>query len=310
MLGGNVETPLPPVVPNPAWPVYHADSPPAAPAQAQFPQQSPAGYGPPPSIQPPDASPQAQVPEPEKPERAEAERTRALGGVDVDRLRIPRHRYVLQILDSQGQWRDWGPIPANGINIGRSKNSADFPGLGSMAVRHLRLGYDHHQLLVEDLGSLNGVCVRVTAAVELEDGTRFRVGNHVIEFRRAEPFDQEPPLQSSDEEEFFSRDLEPLAYLDLIRPSGRLGLRFPITRREGTVIGRDGRGTNIVLTDDMWVSAPHAQVRYDEGRFLLEDLKSRNGTFVRIVGMRPLQAGDILLAGRVLFRVVDPNVVG
>jgi pSer/pThr/pTyr-binding forkhead associated (FHA) protein len=246
----------------------------------------------------------------EEPERDADNRTLALGGVDVDRLKIPRHRYAIQILDSHGQWRDWGPIPANGINIGRARNSADFPGLASMAVRHLRLGYDHHQLLVEDLGSLNGVYVRVTGAVELNDGTRFRVGTQLIEFRRAEPFNQVAPLRSDDEEEFISRDLEPLAYLDLIRPNGLPGLRFPITRREGTVIGRDGRGANVVLTDDMWVSAPHAQVHFDEGRFLLEDLKSRNGTFVQVPGPSPLQAGDVLLAGKVLFRVVDPNAAG
>jgi hypothetical protein len=173
--------------------------------------------------------------------------------VDVDRLKIPRHRYAIQILDSHGQWRDWGPIPANGINIGRARNSADFPGLASMAIRHFRLGYDHHKLLVEDLGSLNGVYVRVGGPVELNDGTRFRVGSQVIEFRRAEPYDRVAPLRSDDDEEFISRDLESLAYLDLIRPSGLPGLRFPITRREGTVIGRDGRGANIVLTDDKWV---------------------------------------------------------
>jgi pSer/pThr/pTyr-binding forkhead associated (FHA) protein len=244
------------------------------------------------------------------PERDEDDRTRAIGGVNVDRLKIPRHRFTIQILDSHSQWRDWGPIPANGINIGRSRNSADFPGLASMAVRHLRLGYDHHHLMVEDLGSLNGVYVRVVGAVELNDGARFRVGTQVIEFRCAEPFDKVDPLRSEDEEEFISRDLEPLAYLDLIRPSGLPGLRFPITRREGTVIGRDGRGTNVVLTDDKWVSAPHAQVRFDEGRFLLEDLKSRNGTFVKVSGPSPLQAGDVLLAGKVLFRVVDPNAAG
>ena len=38
---------------------------------------------------------------------------------------------------------------------------------------------------------------------------------------------------------------------------------------------------------------------------MLEDLQSRNGTFVHILGSRALRSGDVLLAGRVLFRVVD-----
>jgi pSer/pThr/pTyr-binding forkhead associated (FHA) protein len=233
------------------------------------------------------------------------DRTQAIGGVDIDRLKLPRQRFSIQILDSQGEWRDWGPIPANGLNIGRAKNSADFPGLASMAVRHLRFGYDNGPLVVEDLGSLNGVYVRLAEPVELTDGMRFRIGSYLIEFRRAEPFEPEPPLRSEDDEEFYSRDLEPLGYLDLIRPNGRPGLRFPITKRTPTVIGREGQGVDITLADDKQVSALHAQVRIEDGRLVLEDMKSRNGTYVHVLGTRPLRSGDVILAGRVLFRVVD-----
>jgi pSer/pThr/pTyr-binding forkhead associated (FHA) protein len=225
--------------------------------------------------------------------------------VDIDRLKLPKQRYSIQILDSHGEWRDWGPIPANGLNIGRAKNSADFPGLASMAVRHLRFGYDAGPLVVEDLGSLNGVYVRLAEPVELADGMRFRIGSQVIEFRRAEPFEPEPPLRSEDDEEFYCRDLEPLGYLDLIRPNGRPGLRFPITKQTPTIIGREGQGVDITLAGDKRVSALHAQIRLDDGRFVLDDMKSRNGTFVHVLGTRPLHSGDVILAGRVLFRVVD-----
>jgi pSer/pThr/pTyr-binding forkhead associated (FHA) protein len=227
--------------------------------------------------------------------------------VDIDRLKIPKTRFSIQILDSHGEWRDWGPIPANGLSIGRAKNSSEFPGLASMAVRHLRFGYDQGRLAVEDLGSLNGVYVRLTEPVELADGMRFRIGSQVIEFRSAEPFEPEPPMRSEDDEEFYSRDPEPLAYLDLIRPNSRPGLRFPVTKQTPTVIGREGRGVDVALTGDKWVSAPHAQLRVDDGRFVLDDMKSRNGTFVHVLGSRPLKSGDVILAGRVLFRVVDAS---
>ena len=42
--------------------------------------------------------------------------------------------------------------------------------------------------------------------------------------------------------------------------------------------------------------------------FVLDDMKSRNGTFVHILGSRPLRSGDVILAGRVLFRVVDSSI--
>jgi pSer/pThr/pTyr-binding forkhead associated (FHA) protein len=233
--------------------------------------------------------------------------TRFLGGVDLGKLRIPRSTFVLQILDIGGQWRDWGPIHASGMNVGRAKNSADFPGLSTMAVKHMKFRYDRTSLVVEDLGSLNGVYLRVTQPVVLSDGMRFRVGNQTIEFHEAEPFDPVPPIVSEDGEEYCSRDLEPLAYLDLIRPNGRPGLRFPITRPDATVIGREGPAAHIALPSDNAVSSKHVQIRREEGKFLLEDLRSRNGTFIHILGTHPVNSGDVILAGRVLFRVIDQS---
>jgi pSer/pThr/pTyr-binding forkhead associated (FHA) protein len=234
-------------------------------------------------------------------------RTRFLGGVDLGKLKIPKLTFVLQIMDISGQWRDWGPIHAGGINVGRARQSADFPGLSTMAVKHMKLRYDRTGLVVEDMGTLNGVYFRVTQPTALEDGMRFRIGLQTIEFHEAGPFEMAPPLSSDDGEECCSRDLVPLAFLDMIRPDGRPGLRFPITRSDSTLIGREGPSAHIALTGDNAVSGKHAQIRRENGRFLLEDLGSRNGTFVRILGSHALASGDVLLAGRVMFRVVDQS---
>jgi|GEM_PF-1367820 len=232
-------------------------------------------------------------------------KTQFVGGVNLDKLKIPKYTFTLQILDNQGQWRDFGPIHANGLNVGRAKNSAEFPGLASMAVRHMKLRYERTTLVVEDLGSINGVYVRVTQPTELIDGMRFRVGNQTIEFHEPGEFTPATPLAGEDGEEYCSRDLEPLAYLDLIRPNGQAGLRFPITRADPTVIGREGPNTHIALTSDNSVSGMHARVYRKEGQFVLEDLKSRNGTFIHVLGSAKVSSGDVLLAGQVLFRVVD-----
>jgi pSer/pThr/pTyr-binding forkhead associated (FHA) protein len=312
MLGGNVDPPF--ATPNPYFmamappgypqPYPALGNPPPAHADGYWPPRSPQE---PSSPEPPALDAPGRPSSPEHSEDDRQDRTQAIGGVDIDRLKMPKHWYSIQILDSHGEWRDWGPIPANGLNIGRAKNSADFPGLASMAVRHLRFGYNNGPLVVEDLGSLNGVYVRLAEPIELADGTRFRIGSHVIEFRGADPFEPEPPLRSEEDEEFYSRDLEPLGYLDLIRPNGRPGLRFPITKHTPTIIGREGERVDIALADDKRVSALHAQIRVDDGRIVLDDMKSRNGTFVHVLGSRPLRSGDVILAGRVLFRVVDSS---
>lgn len=232
-------------------------------------------------------------------------KTRLMGGVDNATLKIPKCTYTLQILDTSGQWRDWGPIHASGMTLGHAKISADFPGLSTMAVKHMRFSYDKGGLIVEDLGSLNGIYLKVTQPIELIDGMRFRVGNQTIEFHQTDPFEPVPPQSADDGEEYCSRDLEPLAFVDMIRPNGKPGLHFPITKLDTTVIGREGPNAHIALTGDGSVSASHVQIRREDGKFFLDDLKSRNGTFVHVRGSSPVTSGDVILAGRVLFRVVD-----
>jgi pSer/pThr/pTyr-binding forkhead associated (FHA) protein len=231
--------------------------------------------------------------------------TQYMPGADIGRLKFPSTIYTLQLLDNSGQWRSWAPIGANGLNLGRSQNSAHFPFLSSMANRHLKFSYDGPRLFVEDLKSLNGVYVKITTAIALQDNQRFRVGSQVIEFHRAEPFQAVLPLQSNDGEEFLSYDLEPLAYLDLIRPNEQPGLRFPITKPEVTRIGRDAKLVEIALPRAEWVSGQHAQIRHEKGIFYLDDLNSRNGTFVQIPEKTELNSGDVLLVGRAFLRVVD-----
>lgn len=226
-------------------------------------------------------------------------------GPDVRQLKFPTADFKLQLLDASGRWNTWCEIPAGGRNIGRSQNSSNFPFLSSMAVRHLKLSYDGPRLKAEDLGSLNGTYLRITGPVELEDGMRFRVGSQVLEFHRAEPAAPVSPEQGADGEEFLSHDPRLLAYLDLIRPDNRPGLRFPILKAGVTRIGSEETKVDLALPGAEWVSRQHAQVRHDDGRFYLEDCNSRNGTFIRLRGPTHLGAGDVLIVGRVVLRVVD-----
>lgn len=60
-----------------------------------------------------------------------------------------------------------------------------------------------------------------------------------------------------------------------------------------TTIGR--AEDNGIVVDDRWVSRYHAQVRREEGRYVVVDQDSKNGTIVngqRITGPTPLADGD------------------
>ncbi len=62
-------------------------------------------------------------------------------------------------------------------------------------------------------------------------------------------------------------------------------------------IGR-ARANDVVL-DDTSVSSQHCRVRPEQGRFVLYDLKSTNGTMVngRRVDRHPLEEGDVIQVG-------------
>ena len=72
-----------------------------------------------------------------------------------------------------------------------------------------------------------------------------------------------------------------------------------------TAIGRDLSNT-IVLADPT-VSAAHSLVSLREGRWWVEDLNSRNGTYVngaRIVRPQTANPGDVIGVGRIQLRLV------
>ncbi len=63
------------------------------------------------------------------------------------------------------------------------------------------------------------------------------------------------------------------------------------------LIGRD-EGCDVVLSD-LCVSRRHARLRFRDGRWILQDLDSTNGTLVNgvRVGRCQLRAGDVLAVG-------------
>ncbi len=282
--------------------------------------QPPSGHAPPlassasyPPVAPPMPQsipvPPAPASLPPEPEEEEGNHTVAFGA-DLAKFKMSSSLLTLQIFDRGGHWHDWTPVGAAGLKIGRTEKNARFPELNSMAVKHMRIGTDGSRIVIEDLGSINGVYLKLNRFYELKDGQRFRVGSQVIEFQKAEPLPPAEPLVSEDGEGFWSRNIDAAAFLVFIRMDGKPGLRLPITRPDVTILGREpraGRPVDIALTNDEWASGQHAQIRRDGDRFLLEDLGSRNGTFIQISGQTEILAGDVMLVGRVLLRAVDPN---
>ena len=77
-----------------------------------------------------------------------------------------------------------------------------------------------------------------------------------------------------------------------------MGLVYEVKPSAPTSLGR-AKVNDIVLNEDVAVSSEHCRIRPEEGRFVLHDLKSTNGTFVndRRVSRQPLTEGDTIQVG-------------
>ena len=78
---------------------------------------------------------------------------------------------------------------------------------------------------------------------------------------------------------------------------------YRIEPGEKTLIGRGMTGNSINLSDPT-VSRHHAQIEYEEGRYVLIALRDSNGTFINDTLIRhgPLQDGDEVRFGKARFR--------
>jgi pSer/pThr/pTyr-binding forkhead associated (FHA) protein len=170
---------------------------------------------------------------------------------------------------------------------------------GYLSPRHAELVLNAAGLVLRDMGSLNGVFVKLTAEEELQDGDVFRIGQELLKFEALpppEPLDDGTEVLGSPNPGFWGR-------LAVIVGRDQEGSAFPLFG-DSIILGRE-RG-DILFSEDGYVSGTHARVCTREGRNYLNDLNSSNGTFLRIRGDRVLQTGAFILMGQQLFRVDFP----
>ncbi len=88
------------------------------------------------------------------------------------------------------------------------------------------------------------------------------------------------------------------------KPDGTFGKTVPITKE--TLIGREN--CDLSYPQDTLLSPRHASVAVREGKLVLKDLNSQNGSFIRQRQDTELTPGDVFLLGRELFRFVTQSL--
>jgi len=181
--------------------------------------------------------------------------------------------------------------------LGR-QGQLEFPDDQFISPTHANFFYRDNRLVVRDEGSLNGVYFRIRGSVEINPGDQFVVGEQVF---RLDPTPKASDGADPDGTFFYSSPKYPSAFrLNQVLEGGSIGMT--ICARGNTLqVGREDGDLN--FPGDMFMSGKHATVEEKDGKFVLTDFDSRNGTYLRLKTEKALSHGDYVFIGKKLLRV-------
>lgn len=183
---------------------------------------------------------------------------------------------------------------------GRTQGEIVFDRDNWVSPRHANFYYrDDGKLVIKDEGSLNGVYVRIRQPTEIQIGDMFLAGEQVFRLEATPRASDQP---DPDGTYFYSSPKRPTPFRIVQVLQGGYNGMLVCARETSVTIGRDNCDMN--FPNDPYMSAHHCKVEMGaNGKFTLQDLGSKNGTYVRIRGERELGHGDYVFIGRELLRV-------
>jgi pSer/pThr/pTyr-binding forkhead associated (FHA) protein len=210
----------------------------------------------------------------------------------------PAGAVVLTALRADGTEAGSYTLPGLEVTVGRDTGGI-FSGDSYLSPRHatFRVKGGGH-VNVKDEDSLNGVYKKLAreVPVELRPNDVFRIGQEIIRF---EPIVPLPPSPDG-VERLGAPSKGYIGRIALVIGRETTGNAFPIPET-GLHIGRE-RG-DVLFPEDGYVSGLHCHLSWNDGKLMLTDLGSSNGTFRRLYQETDVISGDVLLMGQQLFRV-------
>lgn len=214
---------------------------------------------------------------------------------------LPLHPGSVQLTLLRGMGAALSSHPLSGAEtrIGRTVGEIRFPADATLGALAATLRFEEGRLRVRDEGA--SVFVRIRQPEILQPGAFFAVGDQLLRFSGP----VEPPRPVGNGPAIFGSPLPQEGHLLRIEsillggaPARAWVRQAPL--RLGRAIG------DILLLDDPFVSARHCELDVGpDGRVVLRDLGSSNGTFLQIPpkGDWELLVGDTLRIGRNILRV-------
>ncbi len=196
------------------------------------------------------------------------------------------------------------PFTGSSITIGRQHGEIVFADDMFMSPQHARVERSGELFTLVDLGSSNGVYLRIRGNASVYPGDLFMVGHQVLRLENVtDPVAEQPP--APDGTRLFGTPLKPAwGKLSLIGRGGVTGDAYYL-RGAKVIFGRE-QG-DILFPRDPFVSREHAQLRLElhgaQMSVFLEDLGSANGTYIRIRGSSEIRSTDTFRAGDQILRL-------
>jgi class 3 adenylate cyclase len=212
---------------------------------------------------------------------------------------VPRCKLLRVLKD--GSIGDQYQLKGDKLEVGRLRGDCQFPEDEKMAPAHARFTMKQNQLFVEDISGVSSVFIGLIATYTLKDGDIVRMGEQMFRFREKTEAVANAAARGTTILDLSSTMDEPVAELVFVGPDFLdTPARLPLNEEEVT-FGRS-RGT-YVFPEDPFMSRAHAKIYHRGEDFFVEDVGSRNGTFLKVRGEAPVPNGATVLVGSQVFRV-------
>jgi pSer/pThr/pTyr-binding forkhead associated (FHA) protein len=215
----------------------------------------------------------------------------------------PTSSLRLVLVGRDGREGESFALPPIGVEIGR-EGSIAFASDPFVSPQHAKVTPVEGGVHLADLGSRNGVYLRLIEPSPVYPGDHFLLGNQLLRLDRLESPWQEQPLDSHGVRGFGTPVKPPWAALTRICVGDIADDHYHLRGTEMTIGREQGE---IVFPSDGFLSRAHARVRMQVHEnamtVLLEDLGSANGTYLRIRGAVSVPYGSMFRVGDQIFRV-------
>lgn len=185
------------------------------------------------------------------------------------------------------------------ISVGRKGCDINFENDKYISPIHARIENSVEGLKIIDASSYNGIFKKVRGVASIKPSDVFICGSQILKFLGQ--LNKLAPYILPDSTVFYGSFIPDQEYLMIQQILNNKKMGDLYIRPVPLKIGRER--ADILFPKDNFLSSTHCSISQSESGFVLTDLNSANGIFLKIRGSEIINDGDILLVGQELLMI-------